>query len=70
MKNADKRQGVMLAAVLLHPRSRGSLTLASADPFQRPLIDPQILSDPEDQRIMKIGTFLWYMLIYLKNIKY
>jgi choline dehydrogenase-like flavoprotein len=33
---------------LLRPRSRGSLTLASADPFAAPLIDPNFLADPDD----------------------
>ncbi|KAF6027442.1 hypothetical protein EB796_014241 [Bugula neritina] len=55
MKNADKRQGIMLAINVLHPRSRGSISLASADPLQRPVIDPNILGDPEDQHKMKIG---------------
>ncbi len=33
---------------LLHPKSRGSVTLASADPLAAPLIDPAFLADPED----------------------
>jgi choline dehydrogenase-like flavoprotein len=33
---------------LLRPRSRGSLTLASADPHAAPRIDPAFLSDPDD----------------------
>jgi len=33
---------------LLHPKSRGSLTLASADPLAAPLIDPAFLSHPDD----------------------
>jgi len=32
----------------LYPRSRGRVTLASADPFIAPLIDPNLLSAPED----------------------
>jgi choline dehydrogenase-like flavoprotein len=32
----------------LYPKSRGRLTLASADPFAAPLIDPNLLSVPED----------------------
>lgn len=32
----------------LYPRSRGRLTLASADPFAPPLIDPNLLADPAD----------------------
>ncbi len=33
---------------LLHPRSRGSLQLASPDPLAAPLIDPAFLADPDD----------------------
>jgi choline dehydrogenase-like flavoprotein len=33
---------------LLQPKSRGTLTLASADPFAAPLIDPDFLAEPED----------------------
>lgn len=33
---------------LLHPRSRGSLTLASRDPMAAPLIDPNFLGEAED----------------------
>jgi choline dehydrogenase-like flavoprotein len=39
---------------LLQPRSRGSLTLASADPLAVPLIDPNFLADPDDlQRLVR-----------------
>ena len=33
---------------LLRPKSRGSVTLASSDPFQAPRIDPNFLDDPDD----------------------
>ncbi len=33
---------------LLHPKSRGSVSLASADPLAAPLIDPGFLSDGDD----------------------
>ena len=39
---------------LLRPRSRGALTLASADPFAPPRIDPNFLADPDDvQRLVR-----------------
>lgn len=39
---------------LLRPRSRGSVTLASADPFAAPRIDPNFLADPDDvQRLVR-----------------
>ncbi len=33
---------------LLHPKSRGSIELASADPFAAPLIDPNFLAERDD----------------------
>jgi choline dehydrogenase len=40
--------GFALSPVGLYPRSRGRLTLASADPLAAPRIDPNLLSAPED----------------------
>lgn len=40
--------GFAVSPVGLYPRSRGRVTLASADPFIAPLIDPNLLSAPED----------------------
>jgi len=40
--------GFAISPVGLYPRSRGRLSLASADPFAAPLIDPNLLSEPED----------------------
>jgi len=40
---------------LLRPKSRGSLTLASADPFAPPRIDPNFLGDPDDLRRLVTG---------------
>lgn len=34
-----------------HPKSRGSLRLASSDPRDMPLIDPNYLADPEDRAV-------------------
>lgn len=40
-------EGITVGAILLRPRSRGTIRLASADPHQHPLIDPAYLSDPD-----------------------
>src|SRR3954468_24136341 len=40
--------GYAVSPVYLYPKSRGRLTLASADPFAAPLIDTNLLSVPED----------------------
>ncbi|XP_067945995.1 alcohol dehydrogenase [acceptor]-like isoform X2 [Watersipora subatra] len=49
------RVGLTFAIALLHPRSRGSITLASADPLDRPLIDPNFLSHPKDRENLLAG---------------
>jgi choline dehydrogenase len=40
--------GYAISPVGLYPRSRGRVTLASPDPFDAPLIDPNLLAAPED----------------------
>jgi choline dehydrogenase len=40
----------------LHPKSRGSVTLASPDPFAPPAIDPAYLSAAEDLRVLRDGV--------------
>jgi choline dehydrogenase len=40
--------GYAVNSVLLYPKSRGRITLASANPRDYPLIDPNLLGDPED----------------------
>ncbi|MCE3271038.1 MAG: choline dehydrogenase [Ramlibacter sp.] len=40
---------------LLQPKSRGTVTLASADPLAAPLIDPNFLADPDDVRRLVRG---------------
>jgi choline dehydrogenase len=50
--------GFSIASVVLRPRSRGSVTLRSADPFEAPAISPNFLADPEDARVLVEGTKL------------
>ncbi|WP_439591339.1 GMC family oxidoreductase [Microbacterium sp.] len=38
-------EGITVGAILLRPHSRGTIRLASADPFAKPLIDPRYLTD-------------------------
>ena len=47
--------GFACRLALLHPRSRGSVTLASADPQAPPRIDGGFLSDPADMQTMLDG---------------
>ena len=39
--------------VMLHPRSRGEVRLASADPLAAPRIDQHFLADPHDWRVLR-----------------
>lgn len=50
-------QGVGLGAILLQPKSHGTVTLASTDPLAKAIIDPRYLSDPEgdDLRTLMAG---------------
>ncbi len=50
-------EGITLGAILLRPHSRGTIRLASADPFEKPLIDPRYLTDPDgiDEATMLAG---------------
>jgi choline dehydrogenase len=46
------RDALTLAVCPMRPTSRGELRLASADPFEAPLIDPNFLATEEDRRTM------------------
>jgi choline dehydrogenase len=52
------RHGFTLAAILLEPRSSGTIRLRSADPFEPPAIEPRYLADPEDLRALVAGVEL------------
>lgn len=47
--------GVTITTVVIKPRSRGEVRLASADPSAMPLVSPNLLSDPADMRAMVEG---------------
>lgn len=49
------RDGFSLHVCQLRPESRGSVTLASADPFAAPRIDPNYLAADEDRRALREG---------------
>jgi choline dehydrogenase len=47
--------GVTINSLLLRPKSRGSVTLASKDPFENPIIDTQIFGHADDLRLTMAG---------------
>lgn len=53
---ATHRHGITLTAYINRPHSRGSITLASADPLDRPLIDFNYLSSDDDLRCAIAGV--------------
>ncbi|KAJ3093706.1 hypothetical protein HDU96_002085 [Phlyctochytrium bullatum] len=46
---------MVIAPTLLHPRSTGTVTIASADPLVAPVIDPNYLADEDDVTVMVEG---------------
>ncbi len=54
---------------VLKPRSRGRLTLASTDPAVPPLIDLNLLSDPEDEATLMRGAKLLRRILANPNLK-
>jgi choline dehydrogenase len=48
-----QREGFTAYANVARPRSRGSVQIASADPFAAPVIDPNYLSHPDDIRLTR-----------------
>ena len=57
-----KKDTWQVLPMLLRPLSRGTIRLASADPFDTPLMDPQYLSNIQDVKVLiegiKIGLAL------------
>ena len=54
-----RRPAVTVVAALNYPRSRGRLTLRSADPGDLPVIEHQLLSDPHDvERLIRACRFV------------
>ena len=52
-KHDPKKDGYTVHACQLRPESRGTVCLASADPFAHPAIDPNYLDAEEDRRAMR-----------------
>ena len=48
--------GITLNSYTLRPKSRGMVTLRSADPRDNPIVDPNFLAEPDDLRISTEGV--------------
>lgn len=47
--------GYSIHSSIMHPKSRGTIRLADANPLSAPLIDPNYLSHPDDLQVMLLG---------------
>ncbi|SER43583.1 GMC family oxidoreductase [Natrinema salaciae] len=54
--NPDEGVGFSVGATQVRPESRGRITLASADPFEDPVLDPKFLTEDTDWEIMVEGV--------------
>ena len=53
---ATGRHGITFTSYINRPLSQGAVTLASADPLDRPRIDPNYLSEPNDLALAVAGV--------------
>jgi choline dehydrogenase len=51
----EHKPGMTVAVCPVRPDSRGTIMACSADPFAAPVITPNYLSDPNDQRVLNAG---------------
>ncbi|KJE92115.1 hypothetical protein CAOG_03138 [Capsaspora owczarzaki ATCC 30864] len=61
------QDGFIIAPTLLHPKSRGTIKLASNDPLAYPIIDPNYLAEEEDVETLARGVALAYKLVTTTN---
>lgn len=55
-RNIDRNIGTFFVfPVLLRPKSKGTIALQSADPFDPPVIDPRYLEHTEDVKTLLKG---------------
>jgi choline dehydrogenase len=52
------RPGVQIDINLERPRSEGTVTLASNNPYAHPVIDPNYFADPQDIELLKRGVLV------------
>jgi choline dehydrogenase len=63
---APARHGITLTSYINRPLSCGEVTLASSDPLDRPLINPNYLSVPDDIRCAVAGVRWNLEILYAK----
>jgi choline dehydrogenase-like flavoprotein len=58
--------GYTLHTTLMRPKSRGSVTLQSADPYQAPAIDPGFFTHPDDMAVAIKGARMGFEILEAK----
>lgn len=62
--------GLTVGAVLLQPRSTGTVTLTSTDPLVAPTIDPAYLSDPADRATLLRGLAVCERILWQPALRH
>ena len=62
-RESVKGHGFSLHTCVLRPESRGSVTLASADAKDAPVIDPAFLTDDRDMEVLRKGVRLSHRIV-------
>jgi choline dehydrogenase len=52
LRTFPTHDGYAILSILIRPKSRGYVTLRSKDPREAPVINPKLLSEPEDMEIL------------------
>lgn len=63
------KYGISFVIALLHEKSRGTVKLASTDPYKDPIIDLNFYSNQEDRKVMMEGTKIIEKLMNSKVFK-
>lgn len=66
---SEGQEGMIMLISLLHPRSKGSIRLKSADPFEYPEIEPNYLGDMDDVKTMIEGVRMAQKLVATKTFQ-
>ena len=65
----EYKWSIMCFPVLLHPKSKGEITLASSDPLEHPIINPNYLHEKEDVQKLVQGCQLIEKIFQTEPLK-
>ena len=55
----EEKEGVSVAVILFHPKSKGTLRLVDSDPFTYPLLNPNYLAEKANISTFIRGWWWW-----------